>query len=117
MKVIYIAGPFRAPTAWGIEQNVRRAEEVGLIVARAGAMPLIPHTNTRFFHGECTEQFWVDGTLELLRRCDGAIFIPGWEESSGARGEYRLAGELSLPWLTLTQVNGQDITDFVERRI
>lgn len=26
MKVIYVAGPFRAPNSWEIEQNIRRAE-------------------------------------------------------------------------------------------
>lgn len=87
MKVIYIAGPFRAPTPWLVEQNVRRVEEWGLKVAELGAMPLMPHANTRFFNGLLTDQFWIDGTLELLKRCDACFLIPGWEKSTGARGE------------------------------
>ncbi len=102
MKIIYIAGPFRAKTAWGIEQNIRRAEEIGLLVAQAGAMPLIPHTNTRFFHGECTEQFWIDGTMELLRRCDAAVFIPGWGKSSGANGEFNEAASRRMKTLDMS---------------
>jgi hypothetical protein len=97
MKVVYVAGPFRGANGWKIEQNIRRAEELGIRVAEAGAMPLIPHANTRFFHGTCTDQFWLDGTMELLRRCDAIIMTENWEESSGAKSEYHLAMKLRLP--------------------
>jgi hypothetical protein len=64
-------------------------------------MPLIPHAHTAHFHGEGpsdgADAFWLDGTLELLRRCDAAVFIPGWPKSSGSRGEWEEAGRLGLP--------------------
>ena len=101
MKVIYIAGPYRAPTAWGIALNVRSAERVGLEVARAGAMPLIPHANTAHFHGECTDELWVDGTLEMLRRCDAAVFLPGWHHSTGSCGEWAECDRRHMPRLDL----------------
>ncbi len=111
MKIVYIAGPFRADTAWGIEQSVRQAEACALHVAEVGAMPLCPHTNTRFFHGLLTDEFWLVGTLELLRRCDAIYLCPGWERSSGARAEETEARRLNLDvfhniddiaeWLTL----------------
>lgn len=88
MKVVYVAGPFRGPHAWAIENNIRRAEEAGFEVAKLGAMPLIPHTNTRYFHGALPDQFWLDGTLALMYKCDAAYFIEGWEKSSGAREEH-----------------------------
>lgn len=97
MIVAYIAGPFRAPTAWGIAENIRAAERVGLLVARAGAMPLIPHANTANFHGEGEDQFWLDGTLELMRRCDVVVCTPEWQRSSGARAEVAEAKLLGLP--------------------
>jgi hypothetical protein len=87
MKLIYVAGPFRGPTAWDIECNVRRAEEIGYEVARCGAMPVIPHANTRFSHGQGPDEFWLDGTLELARRCDGLILVPNWDRSTGTRDE------------------------------
>lgn len=89
VPIVYIAGKFTASHAWGIEQNVRAAEMAAVPVVRAGAMPLIPHANTRFFHGlpETTEEFWYAGTLELLRRCDAIYLVPGWEESRGVNSE------------------------------
>lgn len=97
MNVIYICGPFTACTPWEIECNVRRAETLGLEVAKLGAMPLIPHANTRYFHGHMTPEFWYEGTLELLKRCDALIVLNGWKSSRGARGEVDYAIEHSMP--------------------
>lgn len=106
LKVVYIAGPFTAPTAWEIEQNVRRAEEWALRVALLGAMPLCPHTNTRFFHGQGTPEFWYEGTLALLKRCDGALFLPSWVDSNGCRAEHRWCEENQLPHFGVGHVTG-----------
>jgi hypothetical protein len=97
VRVIYVAGPFRGKTAWDVECNIRRAEALALEVSRLGAMPLCPHTNTRFFNGEGTEQFWLDGTMELLKRCDAVVLTEDWERSSGARAEVEMAKHLRLP--------------------
>ena len=102
MKVIYIAGPFRAKTAWEIECNVRRAEEAAaMLVMRFGLMPLIPHANTRYFHGMGSdESFWLEGTMEMMRRCDGVYLIDGWEASSGSRAEKAEAEGRGIPVFT-----------------
>jgi len=97
MKVVYVAGPFRGPTAWDIERNVRSAEELAFEVFQLGVMPMIPHANTRWFHGQGPDQFWLDGTLELLRRCDAMILTADWKRSTGARGERAEAERLSIP--------------------
>lgn len=97
MKVIYVAGPFTARDSWSREQNVRRAEEAGLLIAQAGAMPMIPHANTRFFEGLCTPEFWYEGTLELLRRCDAVAVVEGYELSKGTKAEITEAMERHLP--------------------
>ena len=97
MRVVYIAGPFRGPTAWDIECNVRRAEEAALEVARAGAMLLVPHANTRFFHGQLDDKFWIDGTIALLRKSDAVLMIGEWTRSRGACGEQEEAKCIGLP--------------------
>jgi hypothetical protein len=90
MKLIYVAGPFSAPTRQGVEENIRRAELLGVEVAKLGACPVVPHCNTshpEFEHVQPYE-FWIKATLELLRRCDAVIFTENWRESSGARAEH-----------------------------
>jgi len=98
MKVIYVAGPFRAKNAWEIECNVRRAEDAAaLLVMEFGLMPLIPHANTRFFHGMGSDDsFWLEGTLEMMRRCDAVYMLDGWEASSGSCGEKAEAERLGI---------------------
>jgi len=87
MLAVYVAGPYRSATGWGIEQNVRRAEVVGLDIARLGILPVVPHTMFRWYHGTEDDQFWLEATLELMRRCDAVFFIDGWAGSEGCRGE------------------------------
>ena len=97
MKIVYVAGPFRGATRWEVVQNVRRAELVALGVAMAGAMPLCPHTNTANFDGLITSRFWLDGTMEMLRRCDAVILVEGWRDSAGTCAEIQEAHQLKIP--------------------
>jgi nucleoside 2-deoxyribosyltransferase len=93
MKVVYVAGPFRGDTPWQVEENIRMAERTGLRVALAGFVPLIPHTMYRYFDKSAPDEFWLDGTIELLRRCDGIVMSVGWPMSSGSRAELEFAKE------------------------
>ena len=97
MKIIYISGPFTAPTAWRREQNVRTAEAMALEVWRLGAVAVCPHTNTRNFEGELPYEMWIDGDLEIIRRCDAVLLVGDWLTSKGSLAEVKLAQELRLP--------------------
>lgn len=105
MKVVYVAGPFRGPSAWAIECNIRRAEELALEVWRLGAAALCPHCNTRFFQGAAPDEVWLEGDLEMLRRCDAILLTSDWIKSSGARAEVKFAEEHGIPVMhTLSQL-------------
>jgi hypothetical protein len=112
--LIYIAGPFTGPTAWDIAENVREAERYGLLVAKAGGMPVIPHANTHLFHGQLTAEFWYAGTLALMRACDGVFLCRRWRDSVGAKKEAAEAGRLGLPTFDYQGPhNDPAIADFV----
>lgn len=97
MKVVYIAGPFRGPNSWEIECNIRRAEELALSAWRAGYAVICPHTNTRFFQGAGPDQIWLEGDIEILRRCDAVLLTEDWQRSSGARAEVDVAKAQGIP--------------------
>ena len=97
MKVVYVAGPFRGPNAWVIEENIRRAERLALDVWRLGYACICPHTNTRFFQGAAPDDVWLNGDLELLKRCDAVVLTEDWGRSSGARAEVDVARSLGIP--------------------
>ncbi len=97
MKVIYIAGKYRGPNAWAIEQNIRAAEEVAARVWAMGMVALCPHANSRHMDGVATDEVFLAGTLELLRRCDAVVLVPNWRDSADARAEVEEAERLGLP--------------------
>lgn len=99
MKVVYIAGPFRGPNSWEIEENIRRAERLALDAWKLGAAVICPHTNTRFFQGAAPDNIWLDGDLAILGKCDAILMTPDWERSSGARAECAYAQDHKIPVL------------------
>lgn len=105
MKVIYVAGPFRSPSTyvpghqdhWGIQTHIMEAMRFALEIWRLGAAALCPHANTFCFQNAAPDSVWLDGDLELLRRCDAVFMVPGWPSSQGATAEFREAQALNIP--------------------
>jgi hypothetical protein len=96
MKLIYVAGPYRAKTEWELVQNIRRAEALALEVWRRGAACICPHKNTAWFGGCADDSVWLEGDLEMLRRCDGVLCTDDWQRSEGARNEVAEAERLGI---------------------
>ena len=100
MRLMYIAGPYRASTTQGVRDNVTSARAVGSAVALKGWMPVVPHANTYGFErvpGLDNDEFFLEGTLELMRRCDAVVLAPGWTASSGSMREIQEAFNLGIP--------------------
>lgn len=97
MKVIYLAGPYRAATTYAVKQNIRRAEDMAVRVWAAGAACICPHLNTAFLDGAVRDGVWLEGDQEILRRCDAVLTLHGWERSQGASAEVGLAAAIGLP--------------------
>ncbi len=100
MIVVYIAGPYTG-TPWDTHEHILNAQKRGRQVAELGAMPLIPHSNTpACFLGTQDADFWYRGTLELLKRCDALITVPGWRDwgSTGTNKEigYCMANQVPV---------------------
>jgi len=96
MKVIYVAGPYRASSEWGVAENIRRAEKAAVELWKRGWAVICPHKNTAFFGGACPDVVWLEGDKELLRRCDAIFMLDEWEDSKGATEELALATKLKL---------------------
>jgi hypothetical protein len=97
MKLVYVAGPFRAATPWRVECNIRRAEAMALELCKIGVVGICPHTMWRHFSGELHDSFWLSAGLRLLERCDAVAVFGRWQESTGTIEEMRRAEELGIP--------------------
>ena len=100
MLLVYIAGPYRADTPHEIHANIERARRYAASVWRKdGWAALCPHMNTAHMDGVCSPERFLEGTMEMMRRCDAVLMMPGWEHSEGARAEKAEAGRLCIPVL------------------
>jgi len=96
MKVAFISGKYRSETVAGIVANIRAAEKVAAAYWLKGYAVICPHKNTALFDGLAPDSVWLEGDLELLRRADAIVMVPGWENSSGAKAELAEAVRLGL---------------------
>jgi hypothetical protein len=97
--LVYVAGPFSGADRGAVEANIRRAALRGVEVAKLGACPIVPHSNTSLPEYEHVQpySFWISATLEMMRRCDALLTVDGWELSSGARGEVNAMNDMDKP--------------------
>jgi hypothetical protein len=95
--VLFISGPYRAASPDGILSNILAAREVAKAVWQCGAIALCPHTNTMLMDGVLPDSVWLEGDIELLRRCDGVVLLPGWEVSHGSMAEREVAFQARMP--------------------
>ncbi len=76
-----------------------KAEQTAARLMEAGYHVLVPHSLDyrldRYLSEPKPDQYWLDFTMELMRRCDGVIYMDGYSVGTGA--ELLEAKELGLP--------------------
>ena len=97
MKVVYIIGRYRGKNACEVQDHIEIARHMAIWVWEAGAAALCPHLNTAHFDGLCNDEAFLQGTMELMRRCDAAVACHNWEESQGSRAEIAECMKLGIP--------------------
>jgi nucleoside 2-deoxyribosyltransferase len=96
-KVVYLAGPY---TLGNNNHNTRRACDLGDVLIDLGIYPLIPHMShlwDSISPREYPPEFWYHYDLQLLKKCDAMVVMPGSEESRGVALERDFANEHSIP--------------------
>lgn len=105
MKLVYIAGPYRADTSDGIVKNIKFAEEMALSLSGQGydlkLFPVTPHLNTARFerHVPAGDHYWLGGTMALMEKCDVVLltYPEAGNDSKGTSEEMKRAFELGVP--------------------
>jgi hypothetical protein len=97
MKVAYICGPYRAATAYQRQRNIDAARDVAVELWKMGFAVLCPHMNSANLDGECDDSVFLEGCLELMRRCDCVVWRGGPGLTSGVKAEVDEARRLEIP--------------------
>ena len=69
-----------------------------------------PHMNTALWDfknelEQIEDNFYLTGTMEMMKRCDGVLVVPNYEHSWGTRQELLLAINLGIPiYYNLTEI-------------
>jgi hypothetical protein len=90
MKVVFISGPYRG----NVEHNIIEARKAAAKLWASGYVVICPHLNTANFdylYPEIPDSVWLEGDLEILRRCDAIYMLKGYISSQGAQAELKLA--------------------------
>ena len=89
MKLVYIAGAYRSRFGiLGRAWNISRARKVAKLLWRMGFAVLCPHSNSAFMDGCAPDGVFLRGDIEMLKRCDAIVLMPGFAKSQGAQAEY-----------------------------
>lgn len=111
--IVYVSGPYSAPTEEERQENVTEAIRAGIEVIKRGHVALIPHLTHFVDETARLEQDlvihyeeWMRQDLALLERCDALLFLAS---SPGADRERQRAEDLGqviydsiedVPWET-----------------
>lgn len=120
-KLVYVGGPYRDKDMYQVKRNIRNADMVGELVIEAGAYPIIPHKCTELMEGMQSPQFFIEGTMAAMARCDAMIVVPYWQSSEGTIGEIKEMNRLGKPvffhgytmrhWMNTGELNAEYIEE------
>ena len=96
MKIIYVAGPYRAETENGVFENIIHARRVAQRLWHEGFAVICPHLNSAYMGDKQNDTVFLKGDIEILARCDAIYMLTGWMYSEGATVELELAESLDL---------------------
>lgn len=99
--IVYVAGPIRPKGKQTLEENLEQAKRIALELWLGGFAVICPHANTdlpiELAEKEMDTNRWIEGDLEILRKCDAVVVCPGWETSSGTLQEIGFAKGMGIP--------------------
>ena len=96
IKLVYIAGAYRARTVFGVIRNILKARSISKKLWTKGIYNICPHMNSALLKCNSDDVF-LNGDLEILSRCDAVLVLDNWYNSKGTIAEIREAEKLNIP--------------------
>jgi hypothetical protein len=102
MRIVYIAGRYSGNTLDEVARNIDEARTVALMLAERRIPFLCTILQTAHFDSLLAESdpgygYWIQCSLEVVKRCDAVFLVPNWQQSNGARKEVEYARAYGIP--------------------
>lgn len=94
-RVVYLAGPLT--THGDAQANRDRAVQYAKALAHQGVTLIVPHFFLELDSPSLSYDYWMGACLALLSRADEAMFMPGWEHSTGCKIEHHFCLQNQIP--------------------
>jgi hypothetical protein len=88
-----------------VDHNVEEARNVTLLLAER-KIPFVctilqtAHFDSLLGDGDPGYEYWIQCSLEVLKRCDAIFLVPNWQHSNGANRELQYALVRGMPVFT-----------------
>lgn len=94
--ILYVVGPVTG------RDNLNREafDEAVKMLSKAGHFPSIPHRNVP---GNSGWKRAMKLSISAMLRCEGVARLPDWRSSKGARIESRIAKDLGMPVMDVSE--------------
>lgn len=95
--LVFVAGPYSAPTEEEVKRNIQKAIDIGRILFEKGYYPIVPHVLLREYynpedkHGIFGYESLMQYTQSIISKCDILLII---DHSPGADREWKFAESL-----------------------
>ena len=100
MRLVYVAGPYRAASEIAVAQNVHRAAaEAAELLYASGYAVICPHSMSHGWerHPDYSNERTLEHCCEIVRRCDAVLVIGAWMTSAGSLQEIETALAAGVP--------------------
>lgn len=112
LKLVYIAGQYRANSPCEIFDNIMYARKVAMEFNVPGeSYAFCPHLNSMLMDGHAPDDFWLQGCIRVLSACDMIVMLPGWQNSSGSKQELSYARHLGIEVVFYPSYPDSDYTE------
>lgn len=100
MRLVYVAGPYRAASEIAVAQNVHRAAaEAAELLYASGYAVICPHSMSHGWerHPDYSNERTLEHCCEIVRRCDAVLVVGAWMTSAGSLQEIETALAAGVP--------------------
>lgn len=98
--VIYVSGAYMGNDGGkNINKNILFARDCAIDLWERGYTVICPHLNTQYFERDCKCSYddYLEGDIEIVKRCDAVFVLHNYIDSKGAQKEIEVAKENNLP--------------------